>query len=85
MKKDNKDHFNTFLEKNKDKLKEKQICPVCGGKYVYLNKYHHNKTKKHLFSEKLINENYILNYNNEKFFNKNNNNDKNDNNDNFFN
>ena len=36
-----------YNEKNKDKNKKKNNCP-CGGKYTYINKARHEKTKKHL-------------------------------------
>jgi hypothetical protein len=43
-----KNYLSQFIEKNKDKIKEKQICPICGGSYDYFNKSRHNKTKKHI-------------------------------------
>lgn len=68
-----------FRLRNKEKFKEKIICPICGGKYVYFNKSHHNKSKKHLLVNKILEDNYNFDYKNELFFNddkniKNNNN-----------
>lgn len=36
-----------YNEENKEKLLEKFNCP-CGGKYQYISKVRHNKTKKHI-------------------------------------
>lgn len=42
-------HYNkTFQENNKDKINESQICEICKGHYTYYNKYHHNKSVKHI-------------------------------------
>jgi hypothetical protein len=41
-------YFRKFYENNIDKLKEKTICPICGGSYDYFNKSRHIKSKKHL-------------------------------------
>jgi hypothetical protein len=35
-----------YVEKNKDKFYAKHEC-ACGGKYVFVNKSRHDKTKKH--------------------------------------
>jgi len=37
-----------YIEKNADKLKEEYECEICGGKYQYMSKAHHIKTKKHI-------------------------------------
>lgn len=37
-----------FMEKNKEKITSKQICPICKGKYTYYNKSTHFKSKKHI-------------------------------------
>ena len=37
-----------FIDKNKDKIKEKTICYICLGSYTYFNKSKHCKSKKHL-------------------------------------
>ena len=44
-----KDAYIKFKEKNKDKIKDKISCDVCGGHYVYYSKALHLKSKKHLF------------------------------------
>jgi len=47
-----------FKKKNKDKIKEKIICDICGGHYVYYSKSLHKKSKKHIFClNKIKNEN----------------------------
>jgi hypothetical protein len=56
--KDNKDKKNNkydqnkynknFMEKNKDKIKEKIICDICCGTYTYFNKSKHFKSSKHI-------------------------------------
>jgi hypothetical protein len=43
-----------FLSSNKDKLKERHTCEVCGGHYKYYGKSHHNATEKH---KKALNNN----------------------------
>lgn len=43
-----KKYYKNFCLKNRDKIKEKIICPVCGGSFTYYNKSHHFKTKKHI-------------------------------------
>lgn len=48
-KKYNQSQYNkNFMEKNKDKIKEKIICDVCCGSYSYYNKSKHMKSKKHI-------------------------------------
>ena len=54
MQKSNKEYSSKFYEKHKEEIKEKKICEICGGKYDYTNKSHHNKTKKHIHSVQLI-------------------------------
>jgi hypothetical protein len=41
-------YYLTFIGKNKDKITMSHVCDVCLGKYKYLNKSHHNKSKRHL-------------------------------------
>lgn len=56
-KKTSTDSVKKYIEKNKDKLKEKKICDVCMGTYTHFNLYCHRKTKRHLmFMEKLNNK-----------------------------
>ena len=43
------DDYLKFKEKNKDKIKAKIFCDICGGHYVYYSKSLHLKSKKHLF------------------------------------
>jgi len=45
---DSKKYNNTFYIKNNDKIKQKEICKICGGNYTYYNKSAHNKTNKHI-------------------------------------
>ena len=40
-------YLKDYINKNKEKLTEDFICDECGGKYKYMNKAHHIKTKKH--------------------------------------
>lgn len=47
-KKERLQYYNEYLEKNKEKLKKEYICEICGGKYKYISKAHHVKTKKHI-------------------------------------
>ena len=47
---DRKQYFKDYFDKNKDKLNEDFICPFCGGKYKYMSKTNHYKTKKHINS-----------------------------------
>ena len=56
-------YFKEYAEKNREKLNEKFICDICGGKYKYVNKANHNQTKKHqicLSIKKLEKENYDM-------------------------
>jgi len=59
---------NTFIEKNKDKVKCQEQCNICNGHYTYYNKSHHMKSKKHLFEiyKSLYNLDKIKEINNEK-------------------
>ena len=52
-----KQYYKDYVDKNKDKLKEKFVCEVCGGKYEYRNITHHTKTSKHIAMQKLKQEN----------------------------
>jgi hypothetical protein len=59
-KKDRKQYFKDYFDKNKDELSEKFICDICGGKYMKMSKANHIKTKKHqnqLLINKLKNDN----------------------------
>jgi hypothetical protein len=47
-KKERLQYYNEYLEKNKEKLKQEFVCEICGGKYKYISKAHHVKTKKHI-------------------------------------
>jgi len=50
-----------FIEKNKDKIKEKIQCPICYSSYTYFNKSKHYKTKRHLLIESIKNNaNFLL-------------------------
>jgi hypothetical protein len=40
-------YFKEYMKKNKEKLNEDFICEECGGKYKYMSKTTHEKTKKH--------------------------------------
>lgn len=42
------DYNKKFMEKNKEKIMEKQKCEICCGSYTYFNKSKHLKSKKHL-------------------------------------
>jgi hypothetical protein len=44
---DRKQYFKDYAEKNKEKLNEEFICQECGGKYKYISRTTHEKTKKH--------------------------------------
>ena len=50
----NKEYYETFKIKHHDKITTKIDCSLCGGSYVYYSKSAHLKTKKHIFSKKLI-------------------------------
>lgn len=41
-------YIKKWYNKNKDNLKEKQKCDICGGTYTRYNKSHHLKTQKHV-------------------------------------
>jgi len=46
-----KEYKKKYVEANKEKIKEKgkeKFTCECGGKYIYYNKSHHFKSKKHL-------------------------------------
>jgi hypothetical protein len=43
-----KNYVRKFIEKNKTKISEKNICPICYSTYTYFNKSKHIKTKRHL-------------------------------------
>lgn len=47
VKKTSKDYCKTFYEKHAELKHTPLTCPLCGGKYRYFNKSHHNNTKKH--------------------------------------
>jgi len=51
---DTKKYYQNFKEKNENKICEKLTCEVCGGKYSYFNKAHHNKSKKHCMALEII-------------------------------
>ena len=42
-----KKHYQTFKEKNNDKIHQIIKCDVCNGHYTYFNKYRHLKSIKH--------------------------------------
>jgi protein-arginine kinase activator protein McsA len=48
-----KKYYLKFKEVNKDKIKEKIICPKCNGTYDYFNKSKHEKTKKHILFDEI--------------------------------
>ena len=61
--KDRKQYFKEYVEKNKDKLNKDLVCDICAGKYKYVNKANHDKTKKHqnsLLLQKLQNDNEAM-------------------------
>jgi len=39
----------------KHKGESSTICEICGGKYLYYNKSHHNKSQRHLMCIELKN------------------------------
>lgn len=43
-----KNYIKKFIEKNKERIKEKTECPICYSTYTYFNKSKHIKTKRHL-------------------------------------
>jgi isopropylmalate/homocitrate/citramalate synthase len=59
-KKDRRQYYKDYAQKNKEKLQEQFICEDCGGKYKKVNKANHSQTKKHqnsLLIKKLKNDN----------------------------
>jgi hypothetical protein len=50
----NPDYYANFKLKNADKIKEKKVCEICGGKYDYFNKSKHNQGLKHKYKLLLI-------------------------------
>ncbi len=44
---DQKKYNKNFMEKHKERLKQKTVCELCKGEYSYYNKSKHNKTKRH--------------------------------------
>lgn len=40
----------------KHKGESSTTCEICGGKYLYYNKSHHNKSKRHLICIELKNK-----------------------------
>lgn len=49
--------LNEWYEKNKDKLKQKVPCEICGKHYQPNNVYHHKKTKFHQLALEKLSEN----------------------------
>jgi hypothetical protein len=48
-----REYYITFIIKNKEKLTKRFQCEICSGHYKYLNKSHHNASKRHkLFLDK---------------------------------
>lgn len=45
--KNRKQYFKDYFDKNKEKLNEEFVCDECGGKYKFVHKANHIKTKKH--------------------------------------
>ena len=61
--KDRKEYFKEYFDKNKEKLNEDFICDECCGKYKYIHKAIHTKTKKHqnsLLLKKLQKDNEVI-------------------------
>jgi hypothetical protein len=48
VEKKKKQYVREFINRNKEKIKEKQTCEICYSTYTYFNKSKHNKTKRHL-------------------------------------
>lgn len=44
---DSKKYYQTFKNKNSDKIKEKVKCELCGGVYSYFNQSHHKSSIRH--------------------------------------
>jgi hypothetical protein len=62
-KKERKQYYDDYFEKNEQKLKTDYICDICGGKYKLYSKSHHKKTKKHTIAiemQKLKKDNEIM-------------------------
>jgi hypothetical protein len=55
------DYVKRFIARNKDRLKEKILCPICNNTYTYFNKSKHNKTKLHLTVLSLLKTNKVVN------------------------
>jgi transposase-like protein len=51
---DSKRYYQTFKNKNTDKIREKVKCDICGGIYSYFNKSHHKQSKMHLKAINLV-------------------------------
>jgi len=49
-------YHQNFVEKNKDRIKEKHFCPVCFGVYTYFNKSQHMRSKRHTRAQELNNQ-----------------------------
>jgi hypothetical protein len=43
-----KEYMKQYRITNPDKWYKKNICGVCGGKFMTCSKYNHERTKKHL-------------------------------------
>jgi hypothetical protein len=43
-----KEHKKEYYKNHKEQLNKKIICEICGGKYTYVSKSKHLKTKKHI-------------------------------------
>ena len=43
----NKEYYTNFKAKHTDIIKQKINCDLCGGKYTYFNRSHHEATLKH--------------------------------------
>jgi hypothetical protein len=62
------ENYKLWYEKNKDKHRERRIANgmykkyecMCGGRYVYMNKKNHEKTKKHQIH--LSSQKYYINF-----------------------
>lgn len=62
-KNDRKEYFKKYFDENKEKLNQDFICEICGGKYKYISKTTHEKTKKHkncLLINKLTKDNETM-------------------------
>ncbi len=49
------EYYRKFRDNNLEKITEKKVCDICGGKYDYYNLSRHNKCIKHINCLKLIN------------------------------